>query len=663
MAVSFVSRKCSSCGGKLEYIKDKKMWHCLYCGGESERQEQYDGMFTIKNVVRQVIQDLSYRKIDIASKNLVECEKIDSKYIGTIIAKMSYQMIAAITPGAITPIEAKSLISHLKRSYEQLCEFGNVPNEDEELLYEFFEMDDNFATLILVYDAVGASERRDYLFGILDASKVYSIETNRSLIGFVLKYQKYDIIDKILNNISNLDIKYTLLELLNKHNDSTEKIDRVQRLMSNIAFDYDFKSHFDQYLSNNTDSAVTKGAIAKLAYEKDIKMNLDIVLSKVVEHLDDDNTMKLLKALMSRRIADEEVAKIIEFAYGTKTTDKTLNILSILKETNQFVVLGSKHLVALSSRPDLDSLDKLKVIEKTFEFNLDQKSKEAIVTHYLLYDQSEPRDRLITIMKLFELNGGVSPSTVENYVLNQVTDGELKPSFVECVMATFGSKGYLTKLLSIYLNSKKDNMEIRHKIIESLAKHGLKADSNSFTEYICNSTDEIGAKIKLVKMLTKYGSDFKREAMCVYLESISSEQFSSELFSLIYKPAVNLSSKALVNYVVHFKEREVIKLENIKTLAVQTTMIGSGTAEVKHLGNIVCANIAQAYLLTTDDKYEIAGAIVRHLLDLKIKLNADITVNGKSNEKFKKYVTANKGILSPLTLALCEENKVFSLLF
>ena len=53
MAVSFVARKCTQCAGKLQYIKEKKIWKCLYCGAEIEKQEQYDGLFTIKNVARQ----------------------------------------------------------------------------------------------------------------------------------------------------------------------------------------------------------------------------------------------------------------------------------------------------------------------------------------------------------------------------------------------------------------------------------------------------------------------------------------------------------------------------------------------------------------------------------------------------------------------------------
>ena len=40
MGVSFVARKCTQCAGRLQYIKEKKLWKCLYCGAEIERQER-----------------------------------------------------------------------------------------------------------------------------------------------------------------------------------------------------------------------------------------------------------------------------------------------------------------------------------------------------------------------------------------------------------------------------------------------------------------------------------------------------------------------------------------------------------------------------------------------------------------------------------------------
>lgn len=154
MAVSFVARKCTQCAGKLQYIKEKKIWKCLYCGAEIEKQEQYDGLFTIKNVVRQSLLDTAYRRLDSAFKNLIECEKIDSRYVGTVIAKLAYDVTRVITPGACDQKDVKSIFAQLRKTYEQLKSTGATISDDEEALYEFLEEPDIFATLILVYDSL-----------------------------------------------------------------------------------------------------------------------------------------------------------------------------------------------------------------------------------------------------------------------------------------------------------------------------------------------------------------------------------------------------------------------------------------------------------------------------------------------------------------------------
>ena len=183
MPVSYVARKCTQCAGKLEYIQEKKTWKCLYCGAEIERTEQYDGLFTIKNVVRQALLDVAYRRLDSAQKNIVECEKIDSRYIGTIIARIAFQMITAITPNACPQAEQRNLLAQLRRDYESLTAIDKNVTGDEEALYEFFDSADVYATLLLVYDSLNDAARRDYVSGLLNAAQVYAKESNKNLLS------------------------------------------------------------------------------------------------------------------------------------------------------------------------------------------------------------------------------------------------------------------------------------------------------------------------------------------------------------------------------------------------------------------------------------------------------------------------------------------------
>ena len=66
--------------------------------------------------------------------------------------------------------------------------------------------------------------------------------------------------------------------------------------------------------------------------------------------------------------------------------------------------------------------------------------------------------------------------------------------------------------------------------------------------------------------------------------------------------------------------------------------------------------------MSSEDSLAIVQAVVGAMKQAKARLNPSIYVNGKS-VKFKKYVSENKTQLAQTTLALCEENNVFSFFF
>ena len=229
MGVSFVARKCTQCAGRLQYVKEKKLWKCLYCGAEIERQEQYDGLFTIKNVVRQSLLDTAFRRLDSAAKNLVECEKIDSRYVGTLIAKIAHEMISVITPGACSERDVRNLFAQLKKNYELLQGISKTVTDEEEALYEFLEEPDIFATLVLVYDSLNDSVRRDYVLQMLDAKQIYSKDANGNLLTYALKNSKHDLADDVLRNTNNINVSMALSEVLQKYPDGDKKGDDVYK--------------------------------------------------------------------------------------------------------------------------------------------------------------------------------------------------------------------------------------------------------------------------------------------------------------------------------------------------------------------------------------------------------------------------------------------------
>jgi len=87
------------------------------------------------------------------------------------------------------------------------------------------------------------------------------------------------------------------------------------------------------------------------------------------------------------------------------------------------------------------------------------------------------------------------------------------------------------------------------------------------------------------------------------------------------------------------------------------------TCQVSHAGDSISCNILQAYVLLSDDSQGVTQDIVGWLVaQQKMKINAEITASGKSM-KFKKYVVANKDKLSNTANLICEQYKVYSMLF
>ena len=98
MAQTNYHKRCPSCGGdKWEYVRELKLWRCLFCDSQVERREQHDERYAVNNVIRQAILDVAYRRMEQADKNLAECQKLDVKYIGTLIAGICCRMIAAVS--------------------------------------------------------------------------------------------------------------------------------------------------------------------------------------------------------------------------------------------------------------------------------------------------------------------------------------------------------------------------------------------------------------------------------------------------------------------------------------------------------------------------------------------------------------------------------------
>lgn len=663
MGVRFVARKCTQCAGKLEYIKEKKIWRCLYCGAEIEREEQYDGLFTIKNVVRQSLLDTAYRRLESAADNLTECEKIDSKYIGTIIAKIAYQMIGMITPGAFSEADARGMLAQLKRNYASLREISPSVEEEEEALYEFLEEADIYATLVLVYDSLGDSSRRDFVKQLLEAGEIYSKEANRDLFLYALRNQEIPLADAVAQNAAHLDIPFTLKELLAHYPDTPAKGEHAKRLLPAGDCGSEGKRLVSDYLTSSADSVGTKAGILSGALHCNIRVDIELAVSQVLREADEGQVEDILNAYVGQKLADPEVYALLSFAFTCGRQPIALLCLRTLKQSGQYVYIPAKLLIAMLSQPDWTPEEKAALLEESFAFSIGEKELDALLANYLCFHTGSPQERRPVIDCLLRHDTAIPTQTVEQYVLDCQTDGEQKAEIVKAIWEKDLNLSFFQDLLSQYLNRSKDPPEVKGQITALLSAGGLKADAGALIEYLCQSTDEVAVKVQIVRNVTSAGSPLRADAASTYLERVGREHFSSELLAQLCTPASVFRAKAVEAYLLYLTDHAAVKGQRAKAFLEHAAEdLAAVPVLVNHLGNPVSCNLLQAYVLLTPDPRETAVEIAGYLMQQQgMKINAKIQVYGNSM-KLKKYVCANKERLSEATNAVCEAYNVYSML-
>ncbi len=659
MAASIIVRKCQQCAGRLEYIKEKKIYRCLYCGAESEREEQYDGLFTIKNVVRQVLLDVAYRRLDNAEKNLIECEKIDSKYIGTIIAKIAFKMVTTVTPGACSQTEHRNLLLQIIRDYDALKAIDTSISADEEALYEFLDSADIYATLLLVYDSLSDTTRRDYVAEMLSTSEVYANEPNKNLLSYGLKNSKFELIEKLMNNSNNIDPIFALSELLQKYPDNECKVTIIEKLLKSKTIKQEDKSILEDYMQNSVDSLSTKGKIITFAYAA----NLHISVEKTILHLllkaNSETVDSVLRQLCSSHLKDDDVYKVLELALSAKTLSMMLTILTILKETKQYILINSKYIISLLSRTDLNTSDKIEALTRILEFPVDVNAKNAAINNYLCFNQDIGETRLAVIQALLSDGKVIPTNTIEQYVLKINTDAVNKPKIVEQLFSLDLNLSFFNDLLAKYINSYVDTKEIKEKIVHILVSKGLKIDPKSILDFICDTTSPSSDKVFLLQNMLLNGAQLRGDTVNTYLATITPDQFSSELFALISNSASDIKEKTLANYLLICKDRDSQKVKFFIMLAKQShKKVSEAFCDVVLSGKRISGNLLAIYLLGTPDSFEISKEIADYMISCNAKVNSDIQVGGIGVIKIKKFVTENRKILSPVTTQLCSAYKL-----
>lgn len=649
MAIKYTSQRCDSCGStKFDYIEKLNMWECVYCGNRIERHEEVDSMFTIKNVVRQVLVDVSYQRFNEAKNNLVECEKIDSRYVGTTIARLCFLLNAAMY-NAQNQQEQRNMFAQIKKYYTLLCSEGERISEEEIVLYEFLDSSEAIGTLILVYDTLGDQNRLEAIYPIFKPEEVYSLNLNANLLRFMLNHQKYDIADKIVANYDNIEKKTALLLLLEQYPDGNQKVVNCSLLLEQNILTHDDRSVIEDYLNSSSDCLETKYGIACAALVTVAAPTVKCVMSSIITKTEDkESAKKIFDIMMSKKLLDAEIYTIIEYALNKCSQDVTLYIIEHLRETEQFVVFSQQHFILLLENKAINDEYKKKIIDVAVNFNVNDKTKEQFVSYYLLTISETTEKRKSFLTYLFTLISSLSTVSAEKYILTCKLDGDKKPEIVKMIFAMNVNKAFFRETLDKYIASSVDDSLVSEKIIDILTQEGLKVSESSLLKLLLNMSFSEEKRIELLRKIKNSGVRYLG-ILDKYLSAISPQAFSKLIFQELLDISDTISADSFVKYLLNIRDSDASKPINAKKLVDRCKMpVLSQIYRITHLNATVECNVIQAYLLVSPDNSAVTCSVAENIGVKSMKLNTEITVDG-SRKKFKKYLSSAKSMLSPTT--------------
>lgn len=659
MATTNYSKKCASCGGnKWEYRKDLKMWICRYCGAQVERHEEYDGLYTIKNVVRQVILDSAYRRMEQADRNLSECQKINSRYAGTLVAGICYRLIAAVN-GSVAGQDPKALLGQLRRDYQQLTAEGQDIGDDEAAVYEFLDSSDAWAALATVFDTLRDGPRCEYLLTLTEPSQVFSKETNKSLLRFALKNGRMELVQQILANRDNIDLKDSLDQMLSGCPDGEQKGAMIGGILTAGALQPGEESMLEDYLPG-PDSPQTKARIALAAVSAGLTLHMEILLREVLGFVELPELQELLRVLFACRLYDGEVEMLMQFAAAQKDPQRCLAVLDAMVASGQFISLSVRQAREFMGNTQLPVPSRVEILQRLKGFSSGDRLWETVAGDYLCNGKDSPEERTALMEKLCALITSIPARDLEKYVMQCTLDGDEKADRIRFLFTLPGmNTGFFRELAGNYLKKGTDLPAIRTKVLHQLLDSGLSIDGATLLEYVCHASDTPDSKVELVQLAVRKGTALRADALSCYLETCAGS-FSPQLFALLYSDSCSVTQKAMENYVLLCGDSPAVKAKNARVLASRMGIpLGSTLCQIRHNGSRLNCLLAHAYMLTTKDPANVASAMVQTMVDAGTRLNSDIQVDGRT-KKFGKYVTENKEGLSNVARQLCQEQRLFA---
>ncbi len=677
-ADKYMAMSCQRCGGQLFYDEAKKHWRCKYCGTFANVYEDKNN--DIKGIVRQVLLDIARGDLEKAKKGLSDCEKRNHTNVGTLIARICINMDGFLSTGGL---EQRTYISNMKADMEQFWKSYRKLGPEQTKLYESFGEDsaDVYAQLLYVFDFMRLDEHVDFCLKKLDASQVRSRKINTRLLKTAINRGLSELIDQILSNSGRIDHPDALQQIIEgfdvKDEDSGKKkavfITKIADKES-IEPIYSRNPHyFNEYFVKTTDPVSVKTELLRAIQKTEVMLDIGSIWGSFLDQNDDpERTDDLIDILFSKPLSNTDLQTILSDALTQEGTSKDYlcRIVSIMNERQLYASVNSKVFLDFLARTDLSSSEKRVVLECFQTYPVSNDVRNAVLRGYLCEAaESNPDDRKEIIEWLLGYVPAVSTQTVEQYVLECTLDGSGKSEIVQMILDHGFKPAYAGNLLGNYISHCPDDEKTEDGVFNVLKNAGFQMDSHLLNEYVSkhasNSTDSREEQPgmspqEVVKLSVDAGAGPLPDALDNYLSSLQNpNEFNPELVNIFSSSSFYLRASTYGYYLLRMQDpartqHNRLFVAHIQGEPLSTIRISINVGEVKNE-----LSLLQAYLVTSEDSYEVMTSVVADLMSVGLNVKDDILENG-ARVKFKKFVKAVESQLSPQCLRICRDNKLFS---
>lgn len=649
MAEKFTGQRCQDCQGNLVYNKKEKYWECPYCGKIYERQlrfdkVQIDGLAGINDLVRSTLSKLLLLNFKGAEKDLLDCEKINHANAGTLIAGISVSLFKSfyIKDRQQELTRANNLLQRLNREFPDI-------DEPEQILYDFIDSANIYGLLYTVYSMTNQTARKNAVFELLDCGEIYSSDVIRLLLSALLKDRQYASADILVDKIDGSNCRVCLSTILTGYPACAKKVAHVEKVLSKTDPETDLSGVLNSYFSSTKDSSnvVIEVFLSAMSH----KFNFDttaVIHSALRDCTSVENATRIFKAISAQRL-DTETANTVLLWCINDCSDCAISEIGFttLFETNSVFGIDDHEVISLlhSGRSEEEKIQKFAQILNIFK--LTNKSMDRILSYHLCQNAGSYKYRRAIFDEILCRVASVSLSIVESYTLTVTLDGSNKYLFLQDIFAKSSSVSMGGNIFSQYLKKAVDTPPVRDQNIFTLLSMNVLPDPEAVSAYLLNQ-DELHSDRVLDLMIDQSckatSSTFDR-----YLCSLGDRAlFNPKIAKIATQFGYTLSPHGYSIYLLNVEEAESAKIgkaqqyyqvcaEGVKAMSLGTSVNG-----VEIVGNI-----AQIYLLKSNDDMYVMQEILKALRNYKIKLDVPIEIVAtRKKMKLRKFIGSNAAHLN-----------------